>query len=431
LSVTSLDDNRRRMIARGFDVGIPRAAWSRDGRWLAYVRGTLLGAINLFVIAAEGGRERQVTQFTEGTEGLSYGAENSSLQWLPNNRHIVVSYVPVARQGAPNDLGIVDVLDGRITRMTIAADGGFSQASVSADGTRLLAAAIELRNELWKVPLGKDPDSNGRAAVRLIDRGSPEFPFVSRDGQLMLFSGNATGSRNLWLARLSDATPPSQVTALPGDVVSHSSLSPDGTRAAFASIAAGHSDIWTQNVDGSDLRQLTNDEAADSWPVWSPDGQSIAFSSYREGRRETWRIPASGGRAERFMDFYLRGDWIIDQEGRELIVTGNAQTGLRLIDVKGRAVIWERAIQGLQPALPLFSRHGRSLTLTVRESPDRVAVHLVDVATGASRVAARLPFYANFRASLVENDTALIVNRSDRISHIAMFDRIWTSDRAE
>ena len=135
-----------------------------------------------------------------------------------------------------------------------------------------------------------------------------------------------------------------------------------------------------------------------------------------------------GGRAERVIDGLFRGDWIIDQEGRELMVTGNGQTGLRLLDVKDRAVIWQRAIPGLQGALPLFSRDGRSMTMTVRESRDRAAIHFVDVATGASRVVARLPFNAIFRASLVENDTALIVNRSDRISYIAMFDRFWTSD---
>ena len=132
----------------------------------------------------------------------------------------------------------------------------------------------------------------------------------------MLFNGTATGNRNLWLTHLNDGTPPRQVTTLPNDVVSHSSLSPDGSRVAFAATTTGNSDIWTQHMDGSDLRQLTNDEAADSWPVWSPDGQSIVFTSDRENRRETWRMPAAGGRAEKVIDGFFRGDWIVDQDGR-------------------------------------------------------------------------------------------------------------------
>ncbi len=124
-------------------------------------------------------------------------------------------------------------------------------------------------------------------------RDAAMWTFVSRDGRLLLFNGTATGNRNLWLTHLNDGTPPRQVTTLPNDVVSHSSLSPDGSRVAFAATTTGNSDIWTQHVDGSDLRQLTNDEAADSWPVWSPDGQSIVFRTYRENRRGD--VAHSGG----------------------------------------------------------------------------------------------------------------------------------------
>ncbi|MSO24070.1 MAG: hypothetical protein EXQ58_12675 [Acidobacteria bacterium] len=61
-------------------------------------------------------------------------------------------------------------------------------------------------------------------------------------------------------------------------------------------MASGHSDIWTQHVDGSDLRQLTSDEPAGSWPGWSPDGQWIMHLSFRDdGRQETWRVPWGGG----------------------------------------------------------------------------------------------------------------------------------------
>ena len=74
----------------------------------------------------------------------------------------------------------------------------------------------------------------------------------------------------------------------------HAAVSPDGSHLVFALSATGNADIWVQNVDGSELRQLTNDPAADAWPVWSPDGRSIMFASLRDGAWETRRIPASG-----------------------------------------------------------------------------------------------------------------------------------------
>ncbi len=109
-----------------------RAAWSRDGRWLSYTRGTLFGPVNLFVIEIGTGRERQVTHFTRGNEGLTGGATDGCLQWLPDNRHLLVSYLPVARQQAANDLGILDVQTGTIARVTISDSAGFAHARMSA-----------------------------------------------------------------------------------------------------------------------------------------------------------------------------------------------------------------------------------------------------------------------------------------------------------
>jgi eukaryotic-like serine/threonine-protein kinase len=430
LGVSALNDARRRPVAR--NLGRTRAAWSRDGRWLSYTRGTLFGPVNLFVIEIGTGRERQVTHFTRGNEGLTRGPTDGCLQWLPDNRHLLVSYLPVARQQAANDLGILDVQTGTIARVTISDSAGFAHATVSADGSRLVATRLQFLAEVWKVPLGPDADASGKAAVRLMDgRDEAMWTFVSRDGRLLLFNGTATGNRNLWLTHLNDGTPPRQVTTLPNDVVSHSSLSPNGSRVAFAATTTGNSDIWTQHVDGSDLRQLTNDEAADSWPVWSPDGQSLVFTSDRENRRETWRIPAAGGRAERVIDGSFRGDWIVDRDGRELIVTSNGGTALRLIDVARRAVVWDKPLARTGFGLPLFSPDGRSISILVRETRDRDAIHILDVATGASRVAVRLPFHFLFRASWVDDGRAFIVNRFDQMSHIVMFDHFWKNDPAK
>ena len=51
--------------------------------------------------------------------------------------------------------------------------------------------------------------------------------------------------------------------------------------------------------DSSAPRNLTNHEAADSWPAWSPDGQQIAFSSSRDGNHEIYVMEKDGSNPRR------------------------------------------------------------------------------------------------------------------------------------
>ncbi|MEQ1731968.1 MAG: LpqB family beta-propeller domain-containing protein, partial [Vicinamibacterales bacterium] len=239
LVVSSLSGENRRRVAGNLGFGASRAAWSPDGRLLSYSRAALFGPCNLYLIDMSTGEERQVTHFTKSNEGLSRGNPNSSQHWLPDNRHIVVSYQPRSRANGHDDLGVLDIQDGSIARLTLGVDTSFSHASVSADGTRLIAEAVRPVREIWKVP-GVQRRGQGPGPTRLLDAGAPFWVFVSHGGRFVLFNGSLSGSGNLWLARLDDPGLPRQVTT-EGDVISHSSLSPDSTRVAFASTASGQS----------------------------------------------------------------------------------------------------------------------------------------------------------------------------------------------
>jgi eukaryotic-like serine/threonine-protein kinase len=428
LVVSGLDGSATRTLARSFTGGDlnGRAAWSPDGRWLAYNRWELFAPFNLFVSDVNSGKERQVTQFTKSQEGVE------TQTWLPDNRHLIVSFTQSTF--FQSDLGLLDIQDGSISRLTLNVARGFGSLSVSADGSRLIATANQTQREVWKVPLGPDPEANGRAAVRVLDSSQdPMWTFVSRDGRTLLFNNATTGTRNLWTVPLDHSAPPRQITTIAGDNVMHSSLSPDGSRAAFVSRATGYSEVWTQNVDGSDLRQLTNDQAAVAWPVWSPDGEWIVFASLRGRQWETWRVRAAGGPDEKIMNGFFRGDWIREPDGDgTTIVSSVVGSGIRLIDFERRTVTWEEHFAGGGIGLPMFSPDGRFISLPRHESRDRDAIWLYETATGKGRLAVRFPepFKMVFRACWVDNGKALIVNRHQTTSHIVLFDRFWIKEHA-
>jgi Tol biopolymer transport system component len=429
LVVAAIDGNGRRELLKGIQpvVNISRASWSPDGQFLAYTSGGLFAPRNLFVMDASDGRVRQVTRFERGTEGPR------TQTWLPDSRHLVMSYFASPQAQGAADLGILDSATGAIVRITTNVSESLDGPSLSSDGTRLIVTSSRPMREVWKVPFGPDPLANGRQAVQLLDASvDPMWTFLTRDGRTLLFNNALVGSRNLWTMPLGKAAEARQITSVAGNAVMHSSLSPDGTSVAFASITAGNSDIWVQNVDGSNLQQLTSDPAADAWPVWAPDGRSIIFGSLRDGAWVTRRVSPAGGSPENLIDGFFRGDWIARPDGMgTLIVTAMLGGGVRLLDGERRDVIWRDTMPG--NGTPIFSPDGRSVSVAYRETRDRDAIWVYDVATGSKRIAVRFPqqFHISFRANWVGQGQAFVVNRIEGTSHVVLFEHFWTgTDRS-
>lgn len=62
---------------------------------------------------------------------------------------------------------------------------------------------------------------------------------------------------------------------------SNPSFSPDGTRLVFGSVRDGVGEIYAINIDGTNLRRLTNTSAYEGEPSFSPNGSRIIFISER------------------------------------------------------------------------------------------------------------------------------------------------------
>ena len=74
------------------------------------------------------------------------------------------------------------------------------------------------------------------------------------------------------------------------------SFSPDGKKIAFQGFYQGYFHIWSINVDGSGLTQITSGAYDDREPSWNADGESIVYASDRDGSYDIWEIDLDSGR---------------------------------------------------------------------------------------------------------------------------------------
>jgi Tol biopolymer transport system component len=98
----------------------------------------------------------------------------------------------------------------------------------------------------------------------------------SPDGKWLAFISSR--GKNFDVLRIRpDGSDLSNLTDNPADE-SFFDWSPDGTRIVFASNRSGNYDLYLMNADGSDVRPLTRTEDLDEVePAWSPLGDTIAF----------------------------------------------------------------------------------------------------------------------------------------------------------
>ncbi len=67
-------------------------------------------------------------------------------------------------------------------------------------------------------------------------------------------------------------------------------ISPDGRKIVFVRETNGNYDLWMQDIDGSELIQLTSSKYGDFEPAWSPDGKQLAFISNRASQGDVRKI---------------------------------------------------------------------------------------------------------------------------------------------
>lgn len=121
------------------------------------------------------------------------------------------------------------------------------------------------------------------------------------DGQRILYRGSQGATHALQICSVNvDGSDIRVIFSEPDTLSFFPTLSPDATKIAFVTDRdadtdnPGDTEIYVIDVDGGNLRRVTNDDATDTNPTWSPDGQWIAFASDRDGDFEIYIVQSDG-----------------------------------------------------------------------------------------------------------------------------------------
>lgn len=117
-----------------------------------------------------------------------------------------------------------------------------------------------------------------------------ELAAWSPDGERLVLRSDPYGLGGLWISNRDDSGY-ARLTGNGSD--SFPAWSPDGRSIAFSRLVDGNLDIYTINVDGTNLQRLTTALGQDTLPTYAPNGD-IFFRSERGGRWSIWRMRGDG-----------------------------------------------------------------------------------------------------------------------------------------
>jgi hypothetical protein len=227
---------------------------------LAFVGNTVDGAMDIFLINADGSDVRQLTANTGDDYAAAWSPDGSMLAFTTTRDVVSQIYVMNA--------------DGSDIRPLTADQDSHSQPSWSPDGTKIAYVTQNLgQGDIWVM------DTEGSNRVQLTsDEYNDAWPVWSPDGSQIVFV-RGTDNQEIYVMD-ADGSNGLQLTDSPG-LDNGAIWSPDGTQILFASERGDSSQVYIMDADGGNVQNLSGNTAYEAPVSWSPDGSFIAFISNR------------------------------------------------------------------------------------------------------------------------------------------------------
>jgi Tol biopolymer transport system component len=370
------------------------AAFSPDGRDIAFVRQSSNSSADVFIASIRDGHTRQITFDQHDIRGICWGPDGHSIIFSSN------------REGAAYALWSVSSTGGMPSLLS--ASGTLpSQPSTILGNKLLLYTNASENTNIWQIK----GESSSAPELLISSSGHNNSPRYSPDGNSIVFVSDRSGNWELWLSD-SQGRNPRQLTHFGGPMVGSPRWSPDGSQIAFDARPYGHSAIFVIRSAGGTPQLLMQNQWEERMPNWSLDGKSILFNSDRSGSVRLWRVTNKGREPVRLTDLtaydsfespdakwiYFRssgpGIWRVPAFGgkAEHVPLVNTSPGTRNFDLEG-GLLYFASVD--------------------RESP---RVESFDLTTGKLQTVAALPHL------LVEDAPSLTVSRDGRSLLVAEFD---------
>jgi Tol biopolymer transport system component len=231
-------------------------AWSPDGKRIVY-QSSRGGQWDLWTISPEGGQPTRLTHDDEFDYQPCWSPDGKWIAYGSGTGGVTNLRVIPAGGGAPVDLthGATFVL----------------HPYWSPDGRSIVYSTLDNVTNLWELPVA---DGRAAAAPRRVTLGPGQDvdAAVSRDGKLVAFATTRTNG-DIW--ELSIPTGMLRQVTAETTLEQYPQLSPDGKTLLVESDRKGPSAIWTLDLSGRFLEQVSPDGARTAH--WSPDGRQVSY----------------------------------------------------------------------------------------------------------------------------------------------------------
>jgi Tol biopolymer transport system component len=261
-------------------------AWSPNGETIAasvYNSESGHAYTNLVEIPVRGGSERPI--------GDHRWARILSFDWASGGRGLIVG--AQTREGGPLQMEYVSYKNGGVRRITN--DPNFYLGvSVALNSSTLATVQLKSSIDVWLASFAE-----ADRAKPITSDGESNRVAWSHDGRVIYTKSTGHGSALITMEP--DGTNPKQLLEEDATIILPR-VSPDLHHIVFLSNRSGAEHFWRFDLDGSNLVQLTNSEW--DWhsdaPGFSPDGKWVFYS--RSGPESgIWKVSIEGGNPVRLI----------------------------------------------------------------------------------------------------------------------------------